>query len=159
MSFLYYPHGIMDHILGVCLLLSSIWLCNNYCHFSNTQLFVFHVQDNQGPFISMMMAYIFNAMTHLAVDVRLMAFKFFDLVVQHYPPSFSLYAEKVSHFVLILKYCVSIHFFVIPKFLSQFLFSSKRLCTLWCLNLFSPGSLRLKLGIQAWAWSDQLKQV
>lgn len=52
-------------------------------------------EDNQGPFISMMMAYIFNAMTHLAVDVRLMAFKFFDLVVQHYPPSFSLYAEKI----------------------------------------------------------------
>ena len=68
--------------------------------------------------MSMMMTYIFNAMTHLAVDVRFMAFKFFDLVVQHYPSSFSLYAEKVSRFALILKYCVIIHLFVILKFLS-----------------------------------------
>ncbi|KAH7554167.1 hypothetical protein JRO89_XS12G0124800 [Xanthoceras sorbifolium] len=52
-------------------------------------------EDNQGPFVSLMMAYIFNAMTHLAFDVRLMAFKFCDLVVQYYPPSFSLYAEKI----------------------------------------------------------------
>ncbi|KAI5658924.1 hypothetical protein M9H77_27717 [Catharanthus roseus] len=51
--------------------------------------------DNQGPFISLMMAYIFNAMTHLAIDVRVMAFKFFDLVVQNYPSSFFLYAEKI----------------------------------------------------------------
>ncbi|KAL2503103.1 ARM repeat superfamily protein [Forsythia ovata] len=50
---------------------------------------------NQGPLISLMMAYIFNAMTHLAIDVRLMAFKFFELVVQYYPSSFSLYAEKI----------------------------------------------------------------
>ncbi|XP_038692073.1 testis-expressed protein 10 homolog isoform X2 [Tripterygium wilfordii] len=42
-----------------------------------------------------MMAYIFNAMTHLAIDIRLMAFKFFDLVVQYYPPSFFNYAEKI----------------------------------------------------------------
>ncbi|PIM98635.1 hypothetical protein CDL12_28882 [Handroanthus impetiginosus] len=42
-----------------------------------------------------MMAYIFNAMTHLAIDVRLMAFKFFDLVVQFYPSSLSFYAEKI----------------------------------------------------------------
>ncbi|KAF2289624.1 hypothetical protein GH714_037565 [Hevea brasiliensis] len=53
------------------------------------------VQDNQRPFISLMMAYIFNAMTHLAIEVRLMAFKFFDLIVQHYPAVFPLYAEKV----------------------------------------------------------------
>ncbi|KAI3471756.1 hypothetical protein Pfo_028409 [Paulownia fortunei] len=52
-------------------------------------------KDNQGPLVSLMMAYIFNAMTHLAIDVRLMAFKFFDLVVQFYPSSFSLYAEKI----------------------------------------------------------------
>ncbi|KAK6145745.1 hypothetical protein DH2020_022565 [Rehmannia glutinosa] len=51
-------------------------------------------KDNQGPLVSLMMAYIFNAMTHLAIDVRLMAFKFFDLVVQFYPSAFSLYAEK-----------------------------------------------------------------
>ncbi|KAK6147324.1 hypothetical protein DH2020_018236 [Rehmannia glutinosa] len=52
-------------------------------------------KDNQGPLVSLMMAYIFNAMTHLAIDVRLMAFKFFDLVVQFYPSAFSLYAEKI----------------------------------------------------------------
>ncbi|CAK7342019.1 unnamed protein product [Dovyalis caffra] len=52
-------------------------------------------EDNQGPVISLMMAYIFNAMTHLAIDVRLMAFKFFDLVVQYHPPSFFSYAEKM----------------------------------------------------------------
>ncbi|XWS59392.1 hypothetical protein CRYUN_Cryun08bG0117800 [Craigia yunnanensis] len=52
-------------------------------------------EDNQGLFISLMMTYIFNAMTNLAIDIRLMAFKFFDLVVQYYPPCFSLYAEKV----------------------------------------------------------------
>ncbi|CDP10602.1 unnamed protein product [Coffea canephora] len=51
-------------------------------------------QDNQGPFISLMMAYIFNSMTHLAIDVRLMAFRFFDLVIQHHPSAFSPYAEK-----------------------------------------------------------------
>nr|GEV77408.1 hypothetical protein [Tanacetum cinerariifolium] len=52
-------------------------------------------EENQGTFISLMMAYVFNAMTHLSIDVRLMAFKFFDLVVQHYPVSFSMYAEKI----------------------------------------------------------------
>ncbi|XP_056161020.1 uncharacterized protein LOC115685680 isoform X2 [Syzygium oleosum] len=52
-------------------------------------------QGNQGPFVSLMMAYIFNAMTHLAVDVRLMAFRFLGLVVLHYPPTFLLYAEKI----------------------------------------------------------------
>ncbi|XP_022766966.1 uncharacterized protein LOC111311659 isoform X2 [Durio zibethinus] len=52
-------------------------------------------EDNQGPYISLMMTYIFNAMTNLAIDIRLMAFKFFDLVVQFYPPCFSLYAEKI----------------------------------------------------------------
>lgn len=52
-------------------------------------------EENQGPFISLMMAYIFNAMTNLAIDVRLMAFKFLDLVIQHYPSSFMFYAEKI----------------------------------------------------------------
>lgn len=47
-----------------------------------------------------MMAYIFNAMTNLAIDVRLMAFKFSDLVVQYYPPSFFLYAEKVLNVII-----------------------------------------------------------
>ncbi|XVF07541.1 hypothetical protein REPUB_Repub06bG0147900 [Reevesia pubescens] len=52
-------------------------------------------EDNQGLFISLMMTYIFNAMTNLAIDIRLMAFKFFDLVVQYHPPCFFLYAEKI----------------------------------------------------------------
>lgn len=52
-------------------------------------------QDNEGPLISLMMAYIFCAMTNFSIEVRLMAFKFFDLVVQHNPRCFFLYAEKV----------------------------------------------------------------
>ncbi|PNY05974.1 hypothetical protein L195_g002436 [Trifolium pratense] len=42
-----------------------------------------------------MMAYIFNAMTHLAVDIRITAFDFLDLTLEFYPPSFSSYAEKI----------------------------------------------------------------
>ncbi|GFY87094.1 ARM repeat superfamily protein [Actinidia rufa] len=64
-------------------------------------------EDTQGPFISLMMAYIFNAMTHLAIDVRLMAFNFFDLVLQHYPSCFSLYAEKsIDHVVRFFAYWI-----------------------------------------------------
>lgn len=51
-------------------------------------------EDFQGAPVSLIMAYIFKAMTHLATEVRFMAFKFFDLVVQNYPPAFSSYAEK-----------------------------------------------------------------
>jgi pre-rRNA-processing protein IPI1 len=55
-----------------------------------------------------MMAYIFNAMTHLAVDIRIMAFDFLDLTLEFYPLSFSSYAEKVIfsvHIVnILLKY-------------------------------------------------------
>ncbi|XP_061995367.1 uncharacterized protein LOC133713379 [Rosa rugosa] len=39
-------------------------------------------EDNQELFVSLMMAYIFNSMTHLAIDVRLMAFKFLELGVE-----------------------------------------------------------------------------
>ena len=42
------------------------------------------------------MAYIFNSMTHLAIVVGLMAFRFFDLVIQHHPYAFSTYPEKVG---------------------------------------------------------------
>ncbi|MED6111713.1 hypothetical protein PIB30_054890, partial [Stylosanthes scabra] len=52
-------------------------------------------EDNQELIISLLMAYIFNAMTHLAFDIRIMAFDFLDLVLQFYPPSFSNYAEKI----------------------------------------------------------------
>ncbi|KAK1383790.1 hypothetical protein POM88_021525 [Heracleum sosnowskyi] len=34
-------------------------------------------------------------MTNLEIDIRLMAFKFLDLVLQNCPTSFSLYAEKI----------------------------------------------------------------
>ncbi|XP_045795864.1 uncharacterized protein LOC123890321 [Trifolium pratense] len=52
-------------------------------------------QDNQELITSLMMAYIFNAMTHLAVDIRITAFDFLDLTLEFYPPSFSSYAEKI----------------------------------------------------------------
>ncbi|KAM1650142.1 hypothetical protein ACFXTN_002886 [Malus domestica] len=52
-------------------------------------------EDNQELLISLMMTYIFNAMTHLAIDVRLMAFKFLELAIQYHPPSFFLNAEKI----------------------------------------------------------------
>ncbi|KAG4938837.1 hypothetical protein JHK84_045028 [Glycine max] len=51
--------------------------------------------DNQELIVSLLMPYIFNAMTHLVVDVRMMAFDFLDLILEFYPPSFSpSYAEK-----------------------------------------------------------------
>ncbi|ESQ40559.1 hypothetical protein EUTSA_v10012647mg [Eutrema salsugineum] len=49
----------------------------------------------EGPMVSLLMPYIFSAMAESAIDVRLMAFKFFHLVVEYYPPTFSLYAEKI----------------------------------------------------------------
>ncbi|CAH9080634.1 unnamed protein product [Cuscuta epithymum] len=52
-------------------------------------------EDVKGAFISLIMVYILSAMTSLTIDVRLMAFKFFDLVIQSYPSSFSLYSEKI----------------------------------------------------------------
>ncbi|VFQ59440.1 unnamed protein product [Cuscuta campestris] len=52
-------------------------------------------EDVKGAFISLIMVYILSAMTSLAIDVRLMAFKFFDLVIQNYPSSFSMYSEKI----------------------------------------------------------------
>lgn len=69
-----------------------------------TVIFPSSKEDMTGPVISLLMAYIFNAMTHLAVDVRLMAFKFFELVVWSYPSSFMLYADKVlDHYMDILR--------------------------------------------------------
>ncbi|XP_060196534.1 uncharacterized protein LOC132625915 isoform X2 [Lycium barbarum] len=52
-------------------------------------------EDSKGPINSLMMTYIFNAMTHMAIEVRLMAFKFFDLLIQYFPSCFLLYAEKI----------------------------------------------------------------
>uniref|UniRef100_A0A1J3DZ73 Testis-expressed sequence 10 protein-like protein n=1 Tax=Noccaea caerulescens TaxID=107243 RepID=A0A1J3DZ73_NOCCA len=53
------------------------------------------IEDNLGPMVSLLMPYIFSAMADSSIDVRLMAFKFFHLVVKNYPPTFSLYAEKI----------------------------------------------------------------
>ncbi|XP_057526362.1 uncharacterized protein LOC130805595 isoform X1 [Amaranthus tricolor] len=52
-------------------------------------------EDIQGAPISLLMAYIFRAMTHLSNDVRFMAFKFLDLMVQIHPPAFFMYTDKV----------------------------------------------------------------
>ncbi|KAL2576601.1 hypothetical protein AAZV13_16G085400 [Glycine max] len=53
-------------------------------------------EDNQELIVSLLVPYIFNAMTHLVVDVRMMAFDFLDLILEFYPPSFSpSYAEKI----------------------------------------------------------------
>ncbi|KAI4324720.1 hypothetical protein MLD38_030180 [Melastoma candidum] len=52
-------------------------------------------EDNQGPLVSLLMAYVFNAMTHLRFDLRLTAFKFFDLIIQFYPATFLLHAEQI----------------------------------------------------------------
>ncbi|KAF8096474.1 hypothetical protein N665_0307s0005 [Sinapis alba] len=61
----------------------------------DSKIFPSCVEDNQGPMVSLLMPYIFKAMAESSVDVRLMAFKFFHLVVKHYPPTFSLYADKI----------------------------------------------------------------
>ncbi|CAL9106528.1 unnamed protein product [Musa acuminata var. zebrina] len=73
-------------------------------HLLKTVIFPSSKEEITAPIISLLMAYIFNAMSHLAVDVRLMAFKFFELVVLNYPSSFMLYAEKVlDNYVDILR--------------------------------------------------------
>ncbi|XP_058003367.1 uncharacterized protein LOC131168992 isoform X3 [Hevea brasiliensis] len=56
---------------------------------------IFPTCNEDMPFIHLMMGYIFVAMANLAIEVRLMAFKFFDLIVQYYPAAFSLHGEKV----------------------------------------------------------------
>ncbi|KAG5377270.1 hypothetical protein IGI04_041866 [Brassica rapa subsp. trilocularis] len=61
----------------------------------DSKIFPSCLEDNQGPMVSRLMPYIFKAMAESSVEVRLMAFKFFHLVVKHYPPTFSLYADKI----------------------------------------------------------------
>ncbi|KAG2328427.1 hypothetical protein Bca52824_011155 [Brassica carinata] len=51
--------------------------------------------DNQRIMVSLLMPFIFLAMADSLIDVRLMAFEFMHLVVEYYPPTFSLYAEKI----------------------------------------------------------------
>ncbi|CAN6467055.1 unnamed protein product [Victoria cruziana] len=52
-------------------------------------------EEIKTPVISRMMLHIFNAMTHLHPDIRLMALRFLDLIVQHYPSSICLHIDKV----------------------------------------------------------------
>lgn len=52
-------------------------------------------EDITGPVISLLMPYVFNAMTHIVVDIRLMAFRFFELIVLNYPSSFAIYTDQV----------------------------------------------------------------
>ncbi|KAL5726395.1 hypothetical protein ACHQM5_009441 [Ranunculus cassubicifolius] len=60
-------------------------------------------EEIPGSIISSIMVYIFNAMTDLAPDIRLMAFKFFELVVQHFPSSFLLHAVMRKRFSSIMR--------------------------------------------------------
>nr|CAB3487320.1 unnamed protein product [Digitaria exilis] len=45
----------------------------------------------------LLMANILNGMTHLSIDIQLMAFRFLELVVLNFPSSFSSYAEQVHN--------------------------------------------------------------
>ncbi|XP_030499534.2 uncharacterized protein LOC115714916 isoform X1 [Cannabis sativa] len=54
-------------------------------------------EEYEGMFVSLLMTYIFHAMTNFAVEVRVTAFRFLELVVQHYPDSLFQYAEKIFH--------------------------------------------------------------
>ncbi|CAH2036339.1 unnamed protein product [Thlaspi arvense] len=58
-----------------------------------TRIFPACKEDNL--MVSLLMPSMFLAMANTSIDVRLMAFKFLHLVVEYYPPTFSLYAEKI----------------------------------------------------------------
>ncbi|KAG9134643.1 hypothetical protein Leryth_000977 [Lithospermum erythrorhizon] len=60
-----------------------------------SEVFTGSNEENQELVVSLMMSYIFSAMTHLTFDIRLMAFKFLDLLLQHYPSSSTVYIEKI----------------------------------------------------------------
>lgn len=66
-------------------------------HLLKSAIFTAFEDDVPTPLVSLLMASVLNAMTHLAFDVRMMAFRFFDLIVERYPSSFFLYAEQVLH--------------------------------------------------------------
>ncbi|CAL5016488.1 unnamed protein product [Urochloa decumbens] len=52
----------------------------------------------------LLMANILNGMTHLSIDIQLMAFRFLELVVLNFPSSFSSYAEQAfDNFVAVLR--------------------------------------------------------
>jgi hypothetical protein len=46
--------------------------------------------------LSLLMANVLNGMTHLSMDIQLMAFRFLELLVLNFPSSFPRYAEQVS---------------------------------------------------------------
>ncbi|KAG2572689.1 hypothetical protein PVAP13_7KG197100 [Panicum virgatum] len=51
----------------------------------------------------LLMANILNGMTHLSIDIQLMAFRFLELVVLNFPSSFSSYAEQAfNNFIAVL---------------------------------------------------------
>ncbi|KAJ4896615.1 ARM repeat superfamily protein [Raphanus sativus] len=52
-------------------------------------------EDNQRIMVLLLRLSIFLAMADSLIDVRLMAFDFLHLVVEYYPPTFFLYAEKI----------------------------------------------------------------
>lgn len=61
-------------------------------------------EDITGAVMSLLMPYVFNAMTHIAVDIRLMAFKYFELIILNYPSSFTIFREQVlENYIDILK--------------------------------------------------------
>ncbi|CAN8258267.1 unnamed protein product [Cochlearia groenlandica] len=59
------------------------------------RIFPFCEEDNKGRIVSLLMPSVFFAMAETSFDVRLMAFEFFNLVVEFYPLTFSLYADKI----------------------------------------------------------------
>ncbi|XP_020884472.1 uncharacterized protein LOC9315060 isoform X2 [Arabidopsis lyrata subsp. lyrata] len=61
-----------------------------------TQIFrVCKQEDIKGLMVSPLMLSIFHAMANSLIDVRLDAFAFLHLVVDYYPPSFSMYPEEI----------------------------------------------------------------
>ncbi|CAH2036338.1 unnamed protein product [Thlaspi arvense] len=58
-----------------------------------TRIFPACKEDNL--MVSLLMPSIFLAMANTSIDVRLMSFYFLHLVVEYFPPTFSLYAEKI----------------------------------------------------------------
>ncbi|XP_037478125.1 uncharacterized protein LOC119355427 [Triticum dicoccoides] len=53
--------------------------------------------------LSLLMANVLNGMTHLSMDIQLMAFRFLELVVLNFPSSFPRYAEQAfNNFVAVL---------------------------------------------------------
>ncbi|KAM0889550.1 hypothetical protein ACQ4PT_027627 [Festuca glaucescens] len=53
--------------------------------------------------LSLLMANVLNGITHLSMDIQLMAFRFLELVVLNFPSSFPRYAEQAfNNFVAVL---------------------------------------------------------